>query len=242
MSDLDSITQSYASKTDDYFHHSRRDQILPLLPAKCARILEIGCGAGTTLAHLKDTGVCDWVGGVELFPSAAAEAAGVLDFVRQGNIETLELDIEPKSLDVVLCLDVLEHLVDPWATVRKLTLLLKPGGMLIASLPNVRHIRVILPLLIRGEWNYGAFGLLDRTHLRFFTRSTATALLETGGLRVDRVLPIGLEWTPMKRLVRATTFGKLDDLLTFQYLLRAAAPQQPRGLVSTNVSARETPT
>ena len=224
MSELDSLTQSYATKTEDYFHHSRRDQILPLLPARCDRILEVGCGAGTTLVHLKSTGAAAWVGGVELFPTAAAEAASVLDYIRQGNIETLDLGLESGSLDVVLCLDVLEHLVDPWETVRKLTALLKPGGMLIASLPNVRHIKVVMPLLLRGEWTYRSFGLLDRTHLRFFTRATATQLIETAGLHVDAIRPIGLAWTPMKRLVRAVTMGRLDDLLTFQYLLRGVMP------------------
>lgn len=224
MSELDSLTQSYAAKTDDYFHHSRRDQILPLLPKHCDRILEVGCGAGTTLVHLKATGVATWVGGVELFPTAAAEAAQVLDWARQGNIESMVLDLEPGSLDVVLCLDVLEHLVNPWETVAKLTALLKPGGMLIASLPNVRHIKVIMPLLLRGEWTYAPYGLLDRTHLRFFTRSTATQLIESAGLRVTAIDPIGLAWTPMKRLVRAVTLGRLDDLLTFQYLLRGVKP------------------
>ncbi len=224
MSELDSLTESYAAKSDDYFHHSRLDQILPLLPTQCDRILEVGCGAGTTLVHLKGTGLCNWIGGVELFPAAAAEAADLLDYVRQGNIETLELGIHPGSIDVVLCLDVLEHLVDPWATIRKLTTLLKPGGILIASLPNVRHIKVVIPLLLRGEWTYGPFGLLDRTHLRFFTRATATELIQTAGLRVDLIRNIGLEWTPAKRLVRAITFGKLDDLLTFQYLLRGIMP------------------
>ena len=228
MSDLDSLTQSYASKTHDYFHHSRRDQILPLLPAQCERILEVGCGAGTTLAHLKASGIAKWIGGVELFPSAAAEAAEVLDYIRQGNIETLELGLDAGSLDVVLCLDVLEHLVDPWATIRKLTALLRPGGMLIASLPNVRHIKVVMPLLLRGEWTYGSFGLLDRTHLRFFTRGTATQLIETAGLRVDAIRPIGLAWTPLKRFVRAVTLGQLDDLLTFQYLLRGVMPPDGR--------------
>lgn len=224
MSELDTLTKSYASKTDDYFHHSRLDQILPLLPSKCGRILEVGCGAGSTLVQLKSAGTCKWIGGVELFPSAAAEAACVLDYVQEGNIETLTLDIETASLDVVLCLDVLEHLVDPWETIRKLARLLKPGGMLVASLPNVRHVKVVLPLLMRGEWAYGSFGLLDKTHLRFFTRATAIELIQTGGLRVDAIRPIGLDWTAAKRFVRAVTFGRFDDLLTFQYVLRGIKP------------------
>jgi 2-polyprenyl-3-methyl-5-hydroxy-6-metoxy-1,4-benzoquinol methylase len=225
MTDLEQLTQSYAHKTDDYFRHSRRGQLLPLLPAHASRVLEIGCGAGTTLEHLKASGLCDWTAGVELFPAAAEDARQCVDLVYEGNIETLELPgIAAGSLDLVLCLDVLEHLVDPWQVVARLRSLLKPGGLLIASLPNVQHHTVTLPLLLRGEWTYGGFGLLDRTHLRFFTRKTAIQLLESSGMRVDAVHPVGLSWTLAKRLVRMVTFGRLDGLLAFQYLLRARNP------------------
>jgi 2-polyprenyl-3-methyl-5-hydroxy-6-metoxy-1,4-benzoquinol methylase len=228
MTSLEQLTQSYAHKTDDYFRHSRRDQLRPLLPARAPRVLEVGCGAGTTLEHLKASGFCEWTAGVELFPAAAARAREVVDLVYEGNIETLELaEIAPGSLDLILCLDVLEHLVDPWHVVARLRALLRPGGLLIASLPNVQHHTVVLPLLLRGEWSYGPFGLLDRTHLRFFTHKTAVALLASSGMQVEVVLPVGLAWTFAKRLARLVTFGRLDGLLTFQYLLRARNPVTP---------------
>jgi 2-polyprenyl-3-methyl-5-hydroxy-6-metoxy-1,4-benzoquinol methylase len=140
--------------------------------------------------------------------------------VYEGNIEQLDLPIAPGSIDVVLCLDVLEHLVDPWTTAARLAKLLKPRGVLIASIPNVRHFRVVLPLLFRGRWEYGEFGLMDRTHLRFFTEQSARQLLRQAGLRVDDVRKSGLE-SLHKRAVIALSAGLLEPLLVFQYLIRA---------------------
>jgi SAM-dependent methyltransferase len=215
----DSLGLLYAEKETEYFDRVR-SEILPLLPAgRVDRVLEVGCGAGDTLAYLQANDRCRWTCGVELFPDAAEIARGRLDEVYEGNIEQLELRIAPASLDVVLCLDVLEHLIDPWTTVARLATLLKPGGVLIASIPNVRHFRIVLPLLFRGRWDYASFGLMDRTHLRFFTEHTATALLRQAGLRVDAVRKSGLQsWS--KRAAVLLSAGLLEPLLVFQYLIR----------------------
>jgi hypothetical protein len=97
--------------------------------------------------------------------------------------------------------------------------LLKPGGVLIASIPNVRHFRVVLPLLFRGRWDYAQFGLMDRTHLRFFTEHSARQLVRQAGLRVDDVRKSGLDSTP-KRAAVMLSVGLLEPLLVFQYLIR----------------------
>src|SRR4051794_37408417 len=163
--------QAYSKKESTYFDAVRTD-VLGLLPPRMERVLEIGCGTGDTLAYLRSTGRCTWAAGVELYPGAASIARGRIDRLWEGNVETLQLDLEADSLDAILCLDVLEHLIDPWAVISKLGLLLKPGGALIASIPNVRNHKVLFPLLFRGRWDYTDSGLLDRTHLRFFVRET----------------------------------------------------------------------
>jgi hypothetical protein len=91
--------------------------------------------------------------------------------------------------------------------------------VLIASIPNVRHFRVVLPLLFRGRWKYADFGLMDRTHLRFFTKGSAIELIERAGLRVDAVHKSGME-SLHKRAMVAASFGALEPLFVFQYLLR----------------------
>jgi 2-polyprenyl-3-methyl-5-hydroxy-6-metoxy-1,4-benzoquinol methylase len=154
-----------------------------------------------------------------LFPEAAQIARGRLDEVYEGNIEQIDLPIAPGSLDVVLCLDVFEHLIDPWTTASRLARLLKRGGALIASIPNVRHFRVVMPLLLRGRWDYAEFGLMDRTHLRFFTEHSASQLVRQAGLRVDAVRKSGLE-SKRKRAALALSAGLLEPLLVFQYLIR----------------------
>jgi SAM-dependent methyltransferase len=215
----DTLGLLYAEKATTYFDRVRT-QILPLLPAgRVDRVLEVGCGSGDTLAYLQANDRCRWTGGVELFPEAAEIARGRLDDVYEGNIEQIALPIAPASLDVVLCLDVLEHLVDPWSTTSRLARLLKPGGVLIASIPNVRHFRVVLPLLFRGRWDYAQFGLMDRTHLRFFTEHTARHLLRQAGLRVDAVHKSGLD-SAHKRAAVVLSAGLLEPLLVFQYLIR----------------------
>jgi len=215
---------TYEEKRDDYFGNVRRD-VLPLLPTSSARVLELGCGRGDTLAYLKREGRCEWAGGIELFPAAAAVARGRVDWLLEGDAERLDIGLAPASLDLVLCLDVLEHLVDPWTMMRRLAALLRPGGAVVASIPNVRNRRVLFPLLFRGSFEYANEGLLDRTHLRFFTRRSAVALLESAGLRVDLVRDTGLEPGSRTRMFDALTLSTLRPLFTVQYLVRAVKPE-----------------
>lgn len=211
----------YADKPPLYFDNVR-SEIAPLLPPLAERVLDVGCGAGATLHWLKQTGRCRTGIGIEMMDSAAAIAAQRLDHVYVGDANELidtEPALAPASFDIVLCLDVLEHLVDPWAFVARVQRLLKPGGMLIASLPNVRHLRVVLPLLLAGRWRYETSGILDRTHLRFFTRESALALLTAPGLRVTqwrRRLPPVLSKAGLLNLL---SVGLARDLVTMSYLI-----------------------
>jgi SAM-dependent methyltransferase len=209
----------YLNKDHEYFEHVRHDA-LSLVPADVDRVLEIGCGKGNTLAWLKANRACAWVGGVELSDKAAREARENLDAIYEGDIETLYLPVEPGSLDAILCLDVLEHLVDPWHVVQRMHKLLKPGGVLIASVPNVRNFRVLVPLLLFGKWEYQREGLLDETHLRFFTRDSAIELLQCSGLRVDMTTVRGLEGSK-SRIANAITLSRFQRFLEYQYLMRA---------------------
>jgi SAM-dependent methyltransferase len=209
-----------AAGTDDYYTHVR-SEILPLWPGQGLRVLEIGCGAGATLRFLKETGRCSVAKGVEYVPQQAALAREFVDEVVAGDVEQMTLPFAPGSFDVLLCLDVLEHLRDPWSALDRLRALLQPGGCVIASLPNVRFIGVSGALLFAGRWNYTDFGTLDRTHLRFFVRETAVSLFQDRGFDVERVLCTGLEWPGRRALVHVLTLGLMRDLLASQFLIRA---------------------
>jgi 2-polyprenyl-3-methyl-5-hydroxy-6-metoxy-1,4-benzoquinol methylase len=179
-------------------------------------MLEIGCGTGNTSAWIKSITGC-WTAGVELFPTVGREAEQQLDCVLTGDIQTIALPFQAGSFDLILCLDVLEHLQDPWVVIAKLTALLSPEGCIITSLPNIRHFSVILPLLFKGRFEYAASGLLDKTHLRFFVRDTAISLLESAGLHVDRIVK---NVSPRSRAIYPLV-GSFKEMLVFQYLMRA---------------------
>jgi 2-polyprenyl-3-methyl-5-hydroxy-6-metoxy-1,4-benzoquinol methylase len=214
---------------EEYYRNTRKD-ILPLLPDKFDRVLDVGCGAGSTLAWLKSTKGCTCTIGIEPFPEAAAAARKAIDVVYEGDIESLSVPIEPGTLDLVLCLDVLEHLIDPWTVTRRLQELLKPGGALIVSLPNVRNKRVIFPLLFKGKWNYRDFGVLDRTHLRFFVRETAIALVESSGLRVDKIdVTGGFTRGWQGKVLKKVLPDGIQSFFVRQYIIRGIKSSRNKG-------------
>jgi 2-polyprenyl-3-methyl-5-hydroxy-6-metoxy-1,4-benzoquinol methylase len=210
----------YIEKDQQYFANARSD-ILALLPGHCERVLELGCGSGATLKWLKAQGHCQYTMGVELFPQAAELAAQGVDCVQQGDIEQMALTCPENYFDLILCLDVLEHLLDPWQVLARLTRHLKPGGRLIASIPNVRNWHALGPLLFAGQWRYAESGILDRTHLRFFTRDSALQLVSGSGLQVQAMRRLPLAQPGKSRLANQLTLGLFKEFLTLQYLIAA---------------------
>jgi SAM-dependent methyltransferase len=208
---------------EEYFNYTRKE-IAPLIPQKVDRVLEIGCGAGKTLSWLKVYKGCTWTCGVELSPTAAEQAGKIIDEVYVGNIENMDLPIEKNSLDLILCLDVLEHTIDPWQVMKKLYDYLMPSGSIIVSLPNVRNSQVIFPLLLKGEWNYQDAGILDRTHLRFFVRKSAIRLVESAGFKVDMVSSTGLGASRKTQFVNNLLPDLIKSFFEFQYLIRGIKP------------------
>ena len=159
-----------------------------------ARTLDVGCATGYLAAELAARGAT--VVGVEADPAAAARAGAVYERVVAGDVEGAACRAELRALgpfDAVVCGDVLEHLRDPWDTLAFLATLLRPGGTAAVSVPNVAHWTGRRALL-RGRFPYAEHGLFDRTHLRFFTRAGARALVEGAGLRVrtERFAPAPL--------------------------------------------------
>lgn len=145
------------------------------------RVLDVGCATGYLARALVDQGCV--VSGLEQDAAAAAEAAPQIDNLVVADLETTDLveAFGAGKFDVVLFGDVLEHLRDPLAVLRQARPLLAPGGSVIASIPNVAHGSVRLALL-RGRFDYQPLGLLDHTHLRFFTRRSIEAMFSDAGM------------------------------------------------------------
>lgn len=181
-----STDQYYETKDATYYAVVRHD-VIGMIPPGTRRVLDVGCGNGATSAVAKRTLGLELAVGVEPFESSAALAAEHLDHVIVGDIEEMEgLGYPDGTFDCIICADVLEHLRDPWAVLRSLARYLAPGGALLVSLPNLGHIRPIIKILT-DRFEYEEHGILDRTHLRFFTRHTMIKMLNECGYRVERV-------------------------------------------------------
>jgi 2-polyprenyl-3-methyl-5-hydroxy-6-metoxy-1,4-benzoquinol methylase len=155
-----------------------------LILSKCrgaGTILDVGCSAGTLAREMVAAGAV--VDGVEVDPDAAREASRFCRQVVVGDFSAGEIDLPKQAYDVVLLADVIEHLADPVAALRRLRPLVGAGGFLLVSTPNIANWSMRL-LHLAGRWEYTDRGLMDRTHLRFFTRRTLIRALEEAGYRV----------------------------------------------------------
>lgn len=214
------LPQTYENKPLDYFSRARTE-LYQVLPDYAEQVLEIGCGSGATLAWMKAQGLAGHTTGIELAPQMAEQAGQNVDSLIIGDAEALLDDIACDPVfDLVLCLDVLEHFVDPWRMIEKISRALKQGGLVVASIPNVRHFSVLGPLLFKGRWDYEEAGILDHTHLRFFTKASAASLLQTNDLDVIAVVP-NIQHGSKSYWAKKLSFGLLADFCTVQYLVCA---------------------
>jgi len=208
---------AYAAKADTYFSGARADLVARLPVDPRASILEVGCGTGATGALALAQGRCGRYVGVELLEAAAAKACRVLSEVVTGDVERLALPWQPASFDALVLSEVLEHLVEPWTTLERLAGLVRPGGVVLASSPNVSHWRVVAELL-RGRFELADQGVFDRTHMRWFTPKSFTAMFERAGFDVVSVAPV-TPFSPRTRALSWLTAGRLDHLFMVQICL-----------------------
>jgi len=201
----------------DYYTGVRQD-IVAMIPAGVSSILEVGCAAGGTGRLLGSMGFERLIG-IELSPYYASLARDYYSQIIVGDAEEIDLrEIEGDSLDCILYPDVLEHFRDPWAVLRRHLQVLRPGGYVIASIPNVRYYKAVRDLVWRGKWEYTSAGILDRGHLRFFTLASIQALFAENGLQV-------LKWNHRTRgshalkLINKVLLNRLSPFLVKQYLV-----------------------
>lgn len=201
-----------------YYGHPRRE-MEPFVPATAVAVLDVGCGAGAFAATLRAarTGRALEIWGVELSAEAAERAGTVCDHVLVGDAVARLRDLPAARFDCIVMNDVLEHLVDPSLLLCEARRVLRPGGALVASLPNVRYFFNVVGLAVHGRWDYVEEGILDRTHLRFFTRSSLAVLFRDAGFTVERIQGINPTGSLKFRLVNALTLGRWADMRWLQY-------------------------
>lgn len=170
-----------AAPSDDAYFEWNRPELRALVPAGARRVLDVGCGAGAVGAALKAERGIEVVG-LEGFPDAAARAEERLDAALCVDLDTLDgLPFDPGGFDAMIFGDVLEHLRDPHRLLRVLRPQLADDGVLVCSIPNVKHWSVLFPLLVNDRWEYQDAGLLDRTHVHFFTLEEIDRMLTASG-------------------------------------------------------------
>ena len=162
-------------------------------------VLDVGCACGTNLMWLKYYNPKARLQGIELNEKSAAIARWFGD-IEAMDVETLEREEWKESFDYIILADILEHLRDPWSFLEKVRGFLKPDGRVILSVPNVCHVSNLWDML-HGDWEYQEEGILDRTHLRFFTRKSFMKYLEEAGLSIISTEPNPLIGEHHKRLM-----------------------------------------
>lgn len=215
----------YSIKKKEYFNYIRKD-VVSLLPVQSQqKVLEIGAGSGNTLVYIKENKLAAEVMGVELVKSADSnQQHPLIDKFQIADIEKENINAPKEYFDVIICADVLEHLSDPWSCINKLSQHLKKGGRLIASIPNIREFKTLSKIIFRGDFRYEKNeGILDVTHLRFFTKKNIKHLLNTDSLSLiyckpNILLRKEVPEARKRRIFNRLTFGLFLDFLAIQYL------------------------
>lgn len=221
---MDSFNKSYTGLRSD---------ILRLIPGNVNKVLDIGCSIGVLGEQIKKRNNAIVIG-IESEEQMAKIALNKLDNVIIGNVEEICLSdyLTHNYFDCIILADVLEHLRNPWDFLKNIITFLNKEGIIIASIPNVRHYTTIMTLAFMGYWPYRDRGIHDLTHLRFFTLRNIKEMfagVDMKIIRIERTYRI-IETEPegiFKHLSRLNRFSKfssipfLKDFLTFQYLIIA---------------------
>lgn len=166
---------------DGYFE-ANRHEVASLLPSTYSKVLEVGCAAGGFSEHLALP--CEtW--GIEPNHIAASAAKERIGRVLIGTYDEVASQLPDGHFDLVICNDVIEHMVDHDAFLEAVKRKMTRNGVIIGSIPNIRHITALAKLLIAKDWPYSDSGILDRTHLRFFTARSLRRTFDCHGYHIE---------------------------------------------------------
>jgi|ERR1035437_6293767 2-polyprenyl-3-methyl-5-hydroxy-6-metoxy-1,4-benzoquinol methylase len=208
----------YSTKKNGYYALSR-EELLPYLPKNLDQVLDIGCSEGNFGKLLKEKFGCK-VYGVEPNENAANIAKTKLDYIFNNKFDT-SLNFEGVLFDCIFFNDVLEHLEDPFKALQMAKQLLTTDGHIVASIPNLRHFNVIWDLIVKKDFKYVADGILDNTHLRFFTKKSIERLVDETGLKVEKIEGIQPQFDRKFKIINFLSFHNLEDMKYIQFVVVA---------------------
>jgi 2-polyprenyl-3-methyl-5-hydroxy-6-metoxy-1,4-benzoquinol methylase len=212
------------------YGYVERTEVIPFVPEEAQNILEVGCSRGGFAAALRRTRRPLTIWGIDSDPRIETEAAPHYDRLIIGLYP--QALTEDATFDCIVFNDVLEHMPDPWEALTATHAFLPPNGAVVASIPNVRYLPVVGRLLLKGDFTYTETGVMDRTHLRFFTKKTTCALFAASGYEVVDIHGIN-PWRDKSWLVVVMP-RPFEDMVYRQFVL-AARPQARRGRITKKV-------
>ncbi|CAA6812962.1 MAG: Class I SAM-dependent methyltransferase [uncultured Thiotrichaceae bacterium] len=209
------------SNTPNDYYNGTRPDIYEFLPSEYTKVLEIGCGHGGFRPNLKAN--CEYWG-VEPFSSAYNKASEVLNYTLHGTYDDVSSEIPNNYFDLIICNDVIEHMVDHDKFFDDIKSKMTNNGSIVGSIPNVRFLPNLLSLIFNKDWEYQDSGILDRTHLRFFTKKSLLRTITQHGYTIEKFNGINnLSYKPtslrkMLKIISVNIIGK--DTLSLQFAFR----------------------
>jgi len=209
-------------------YETARPDVQAHVPEGVRSVLDLGCSSGVLGAALKER-LGATVVGVELSEEYAEQARKRLDRVVCADVDAFLRGPVPDEapFDCLIAADVLEHLVDPWDALARAAALVRPGGTVVVSLPNVLHLGGLLRLVRTRRWPRDDSGTFDRTHLQWFSGDDAIELLERAGVEVTRIEPRFWVRGWRLRVVEALARTPLRPFLAVQHIVSGVRAAQP---------------
>ena len=223
------INQKVALWKPKQVYRKERGEVIDRIPAGANKILDIGCGTGAMGRGIRTRWGNVTLVGIEKNEERAFEAKSYYDRVILSDAGTWTPDFEEEFFDAIILADVLEHVDDPAGLLKRYVPYLSPHGVLVLSVPNIRYYEILSGLAL-GRFDYQESGILDRSHLRFFTRKTLVELLESSGLQIETLSAnVSSEFTRMSdKLARKNDTRTNIDLGPI--ILKDQSPEEIRDL------------
>lgn len=206
-------------KQDYYF--SERKELISFIPSGIRKTLDVGCASGTFSEQLKKNfNTESW--GIEMVEEYAIMAKEKLDHSLHGSFDDVYHNLPENYFDCIFFNDVLEHMIYPEDCLKKIKKNLQPGKTIIASIPNIRYINILKNLLFKRDWKYEDSGIMDRTHLRFFTKKSIMRMFEDCGYKIQYIRGIrSVSPYCLTSIINLLLFNSLDDVKHQQFVVVA---------------------
>lgn len=208
------------------YYRGLRFDLRKFLPSTISRLLDVGCGAGAFGHLMKSDYGCE-VWGVEIVEEMADLAMERLDHVDKGDCMKILPSLPDAHFDVVVFSDVLEHLIHPVAALDEVKRILAPGGVVVASVPNIRYWPAFKRILLHGDFPWEEQGVFDATHVRFFTEKSFRRMFESSGWQIVQMGGVNAYVSFGMRVANVLAMRKLRDMKWLQFVAVAKPINKP---------------